>query len=192
MVSHALQYPTSEPEARNTHTATALPSLPPPPCHPAALLPAAVELPLLPLPPPRCLSRPCTANATAALPRCLPCSANDATALPLLTPPCCCAAAATTLTMLMPLPHCPQLPPRCLPSPCRCCAASVALPPPPCRPAPPLCCRRLLCNRKYFGSYLGYIPMIPTSPQCDTFQLIPVSFYDFLGHSTSSSTEELV
>jgi hypothetical protein len=25
-------------------------------------------------------------------------------------------------------------------------------------------------------TYLGYLPMIPMSPQCDTFQLIPVSF----------------
>jgi hypothetical protein len=33
---------------------------------------------------------------------------------------------------------------------------------------------------KYFGIYLGYLPMIPTSPQCDTFQLIPVSFLGFL------------
>ena len=29
---------------------------------------------------------------------------------------------------------------------------------------------------KYFGTYLGYLPTILTSPQCDTFQLIPVSF----------------
>ena len=34
----------------------------------------------------------------------------------------------------------------------------------------------VLCNWKYFGTYLGYLPRIPTSPQCDTFQLIPVSF----------------
>ena len=35
---------------------------------------------------------------------------------------------------------------------------------------------QMLCNWKYFGTYLGYLPMIPTSPQCDTFQLIPVGF----------------
>ncbi len=29
---------------------------------------------------------------------------------------------------------------------------------------------------KYFGTYLGHLPMIPMSPQCDTFQLIPISF----------------
>ncbi len=29
---------------------------------------------------------------------------------------------------------------------------------------------------KYFGTYLGYLPTIPTSQQCDKFQLIPVSF----------------
>jgi hypothetical protein len=34
----------------------------------------------------------------------------------------------------------------------------------------------VLCNWEYFGTYLGYLPTIPTSPQCDTFQLIPVSF----------------
>jgi hypothetical protein len=34
----------------------------------------------------------------------------------------------------------------------------------------------MLCNWKYFGTYLGYLPTMPTSPQCDTFQLIPVSF----------------
>ncbi len=49
----------------------------------------------------------------------------------------------------------------------------------------------VLCNWKYFGTYLGYLPTIPMSPQCDTFQLIPVSFYDFLGHFTSSSTLKL-
>jgi hypothetical protein len=27
---------------------------------------------------------------------------------------------------------------------------------------------------KYFGTYLGFLPVIPTPPQCDTFQLIPV------------------
>jgi hypothetical protein len=34
----------------------------------------------------------------------------------------------------------------------------------------------MLCNWKYFGTYLGYLPTIPTSSQCDTFQLIPVIF----------------
>jgi hypothetical protein len=34
----------------------------------------------------------------------------------------------------------------------------------------------VLCNWKYFDTYLGYLPMIPMSSQCDTFQLIPVSF----------------
>jgi hypothetical protein len=34
----------------------------------------------------------------------------------------------------------------------------------------------VLCILKYFGTYLGYLPMIPTSPQCDTSQLIQVSF----------------
>jgi hypothetical protein len=35
----------------------------------------------------------------------------------------------------------------------------------------------VMCKvNKYFGTYIGYLPMIPTSPQCDTFQLIPVSF----------------
>ncbi len=38
----------------------------------------------------------------------------------------------------------------------------------------------VLCNWEYSGTYLGYLPMIPTSPQCDTFQLIPVSFLEFL------------
>jgi hypothetical protein len=36
--------------------------------------------------------------------------------------------------------------------------------------------RAMLCKREYFGTYLGYLPMIPMSPQCDTFQLIPVNF----------------
>jgi hypothetical protein len=40
----------------------------------------------------------------------------------------------------------------------------------------PHSCRLVLCNWKYFGTYLGYLPTIPTLPQCDTFQLIPVSF----------------
>ena len=30
--------------------------------------------------------------------------------------------------------------------------------------------------KRYFGTYLGHLPTIPASPQCDTFQLIPVSF----------------
>jgi hypothetical protein len=34
----------------------------------------------------------------------------------------------------------------------------------------------VLCNWEYFGTYFGYLSMIPTSPLCDTFQLIPVSF----------------
>ncbi len=50
----------------------------------------------------------------------------------------------------------------------------------------------VLCKWEYFGTFLGYLPTIPTSPQCDTFQLVPVSFYNFLGHSTSSSTVEVV
>ncbi len=50
----------------------------------------------------------------------------------------------------------------------------------------------VLCNWKYFGTYLGYLPTTPTSLPCDTFQLIPVSFWDSSGHSTSSYTVELV
>jgi hypothetical protein len=50
----------------------------------------------------------------------------------------------------------------------------------------------LLHNQEYFGTYLGYLPTIPTSLHCDTFQLIPASFLGCLGHSTSSSTVELV
>jgi hypothetical protein len=34
----------------------------------------------------------------------------------------------------------------------------------------------MLCSWDYFSTYLGYLPTIPTSPKCDTFQLIPVSF----------------
>ncbi len=38
----------------------------------------------------------------------------------------------------------------------------------------------VLHNWKYFGTYLGYLPTIPTSPHCDTFRLIPVSSLGFL------------
>ncbi len=34
----------------------------------------------------------------------------------------------------------------------------------------------VLCNWNYFGTYLGYLPMILMSLQCDIFQLIPVFF----------------
>ncbi len=37
----------------------------------------------------------------------------------------------------------------------------------------------VLCNYKFFGTYLDHLPTTPTSPHCDTFQQIPVSFYDF-------------
>ncbi len=50
----------------------------------------------------------------------------------------------------------------------------------------------VLHEKEYFGTYLGYLPTIPTSLHCDTSQLIPVSFLGYLGHSTSSSTVELV
>ncbi len=83
-------------------------SLPPPllpPCNPAPPLLTAAEL-LLPLslPPLRCQCRPCTADASAALPaaaapllRCLRRSANAATPLPLLTLCCRCRASAALL-----------------------------------------------------------------------------------------------
>jgi hypothetical protein len=34
----------------------------------------------------------------------------------------------------------------------------------------------VLRNYEYFSSYLGYFPMIPTPPHCNTFQLIPLRF----------------
>jgi hypothetical protein len=127
-------------------------------CHPTPLLPAAVELsPPLPLPPPCCRCRSCTANTAATLPavaallpRCLCRSADAATALPLPSPSCrhrrhaacrcrsCCAATTTTTLQPPPPPplhfhHCCQaegklLPPLC----CRLFArhAAAYLPPP--------------------------------------------------------------
>ncbi len=51
---------------------------------------------------------------------------------------------------------------------------------------------KMLHNWEYFGTYLGYLPTIPTSPHCDTLQLIPASFLGCLGHFPTSSAVELV
>jgi hypothetical protein len=125
---------------RYRQAAAMLPSWPPPPrCHRChrrrrAAATAATALPPL-LPRCRCPSR--AATAATALPSCCP-------------PQLCCSrrrhgrgrAAAATLALSMP-------PPRCLPSPRRCCGRRITVALPSRRPLPvPSCCRRAVHSHR--------------------------------------------
>jgi hypothetical protein len=105
-------------------------------CHPAAPLPAATKLPLLPpMPLLRCLRHPHAANTAttlltvaALLPCCLRCSANAATALPMLPSRCRRPHCSATPWLLPSHPDAPLLAAAKLPLP-------LSLP-------PMRCCRR--------------------------------------------------
>jgi hypothetical protein len=133
----------------------------------------------------RCLRRPHAADAATALltvatplPRCLRCSSDAATALPMLPPRCRhrCRAAATPTALPQPLR------PPCRPAACRrrrlqrChCAADAALvlltPPSYCAPLP-LCCRAASATlptlplrfqrRRHAAAAVAVLPPLPT------------------------------